>query len=240
MMIYHEKLKNVPLFYGVNQEQIDAVLHELDAQIVHYSDGTTVHHIGDLISAIGIVLEGEIQMTSEDFWGNKSLVMAFNPGDFYGDAHSITREPVFFNLVAHKDTVLLMIDPNEILFPGRYASPGRYIIQQNMVRIIEKKKIGYMHSVDCLMKRSIREKLLAFLSEQARRSGSSAFYINYNRHQLADHLAMDASAMSRELSRMRDDGLLDFSRNFFDLHYLGGADSSVNVAEKTAEQAVSR
>ncbi len=208
-------LKNAELFRGISADRIDGLLSELRARKRLYQAGATVHSIGDCLDSIGLVLRGEVQMVSEDFWGNKGIVMSFYPGEFYGEAHSITHEPMFFDIVAREDTAILLIDPMLVLAPGPEAAEERRQLQQNMISIIAQKKISYMHEIDYLMRRSIREKLLAFLSEQARQMGTSSFYIPYNRQQLSEHLAVDRSALSRELSKMQAEGILQVKRNYF-------------------------
>lgn len=213
-------LKNTDLFHGIGDGLDEAFLQALSAERRDYREGETVHRVGDYLSRIGLVLSGELQMTSVDFWGNRSIVMEFYPGEFYGESHSLTKEPMFFDIIACRPTALITLDPEKILVPGADVSPARLQLQENMIGIIARKKIAYMHEIDYLMKRTTREKLITFLSEQARRSGSSAFYIPYNRQQLAEHLAVDRCALSRELSHMKDDGLLEYKRNFFDLRYV--------------------
>ena len=70
-------------------------------------------------------------------------------------------------------------------------------------------KLGHMS------KRTTKEKLLSYLSEQAKKHKSAAFDVPFNRQQLADFLSVDRSAMSNELCKLRDEGLLSFSRNHF-------------------------
>ena len=72
-------------------------------------------------------------------------------------------------------------------------------------------KLGHMSQ------RTTREKLISYLSEQAKQNNSSKFEIPFNRQQLADFLSVDRSAMSNELGKMRDEGLLMFERNRFEL-----------------------
>jgi CRP-like cAMP-binding protein len=71
--------------------------------------------------------------------------------------------------------------------------------------------------IEIMTKRSTREKLLAYLAAEAQKAGSGSFTIPYNREELADYLSVDRSAMSAELGRMRDDGLIRFQKNNFTL-----------------------
>lgn len=66
--------------------------------------------------------------------------------------------------------------------------------------------------------KSIRGRLLSYLSYQATRQGSLQFTIPFNRQQLADYLSVDRSAMSNELSKMQKEGMLTVNRNYFVLN----------------------
>lgn len=88
---------------------------------------------------------------------------------------------------------------------------------QNLLRLTAEKNVGLARKVGHMARRTTRDKLLSYLSAEARRSGGSVFTIPFNRQQLADYLAVDRSAMCSELSRLRDEGLLDFHRSEFTL-----------------------
>lgn len=74
-----------------------------------------------------------------------------------------------------------------------------------------------MQKLDHMSKRSTREKLISYLSEEAGKQNRGTFEIPFNRQQLADYLSVDRSAMSNELCKMRDEGLLIFQKNRFTL-----------------------
>ena len=90
-------------------------------------------------------------------------------------------------------------------------------VVQNLFFAISEKNRQLVQKLGHMSKRTTRDKLISYLSEQAKRSGSSTFSIPFNRQQLADFLCVDRSAMSNELCKMRDDGLLTFDRNTFSL-----------------------
>ena len=64
-----------------------------------------------------------------------------------------------------------------------------------------------------MSKRTTREKLIAYLSEESKKQKSNNFSIPFNRQQLADFLSVDRSAMSNELCKMRDEGMIKFNKN---------------------------
>ena len=86
-----------------------------------------------------------------------------------------------------------------------------------MLGLIASKNLMLTNKISHLVKRTTREKLLSYFSEQAERAGSSSFTIPYNRQELADYLSVDRSAMSTELGKLRDEGLLEFRKNEFTL-----------------------
>lgn len=96
------------------------------------------------------------------------------------------------------------------MFGEAYVAPESGALPHDVVAVEDSAIIS-------MSKRSTREKLLSYLSEEAKREGCASFTIPFNRQQLADFLSVDRSAMSNELGKMRDDGLLRFEKNRFEL-----------------------
>ena len=88
---------------------------------------------------------------------------------------------------------------------------------RNLLSSMAQKNFFLNEKLSHVTQRTIRQKLLAYLSSEAARLGSRSFSIPYDRQQLADYLAVDRSALSAELSRLRRDGLLRCHKNNFTL-----------------------
>ena len=86
---------------------------------------------------------------------------------------------------------------------------------ENLLRVLAQKNLFLTTKMAHLSKRTIREKVISYLSEESSRQGSLEFSIPFNRQQLADYLAAERSALSRELSRMQEEGLIAFHKNRF-------------------------
>jgi CRP-like cAMP-binding protein len=86
-----------------------------------------------------------------------------------------------------------------------------------MIQELAGKNAGLINKIQHVTRRTTREKLVSYLSEQARAAGGSVFEIPFNREELAEFLAVDRSAMSSELGRMKAAGLLTFKKNRFTL-----------------------
>ena len=118
-------------------------------------------------------------------------------------------------MVALADTRVLFLNVQKMLHTCSSACPFHTLLIQNLMSVIARKALELTRKIEHLSKRTTREKLLSYLSAQAQEAGSSQFTIPFSRQQLADYLTVDRSAMSHELCKMRDEGILSFYKNQF-------------------------
>ena len=207
--------KSGPLFAGISEEGVDQVLACLSARPRHFDKQAMLLRAGDA-PAMGVVLAGSVHILQEDFWGNRSLLGRAGPGDLFAEAFAcagVLRLPV--SVEACEPTDVLLLDAGRLSAVCPAACPHHVQMIRNLLRLMAEKNVGLARKVEHMARRTTRDKLLSYLSAEARRSGGSAFSIPFNRQQLADYLAVDRSAMCSELSRLRDEGLLDFHRSAF-------------------------
>ena len=95
------------------------------------------------------------------------------------------------------------------LLQGKLACNIVSILADNNTKLIEKTEI--------LCKKTLKGKILAYLEQEAINQGSRKVVVPFNRTDMANYLDADRSALTRELSRMRDEGLIDFEKNVFEL-----------------------
>ncbi len=207
--------KSGPLFAGISEEGVDQVLACLSARPRHFDKQAMLLRAGDA-PVMGVVLAGSVHILQEDFWGNRSLLGRAGPGDLFAEAFAcagVLRLPV--SVEACEPTDVLLLDAGRLSAVCPAACPHHVQMIRNLLRLMAEKNVGLARKVEHMARRTTRDKLLSSLSAEARRSGGSAFSIPFNRQQLADYLAVDRSAMCSELSRLRDEGLLDFHRSAF-------------------------
>jgi CRP-like cAMP-binding protein len=125
--------------------------------------------------------------------------------------------PLLNDVVAIEDSAVIFFDVKRILTTCSSACHFHSLVVQNMFFAISEKNRKLVQKLGHMSKRTTRDKLISYLSEEAKRQHSSSFTIPFNRQQLADFLSVDRSAMSNELCRMRDEGLLNFEKNRFEL-----------------------
>ncbi|HHW25365.1 MAG TPA: Crp/Fnr family transcriptional regulator [Clostridiales bacterium] len=214
---YLKLLDKGSLFAGITESEISALLSCLSAKEQRYQKDEFIYRAGDVISTVAIVLEGIVYIINEDFWGNRSILTEIEEGHMFGETYACIGKPLEVYAVAGRDTVILTADIGKILNFCSNACTYHNRLVRNFINILANRNRELTLKLEHMSQRTTREKLLSYLSEQSRRAGSPSFEIPFNRQQLADYLAVDRSAMSAELSRMRDEGIIEFERNKFRL-----------------------
>lgn len=213
-------LEKCPLFDGVQPHEYDAMLKCLSATERSFGREDFVIQAGEEARYVGIVLLGGVHVVQEDYWGNRTILTDVEEGGLFAEAFCCAGAVMPVSVVAYKASRILLIDYGKIIS----ACPGSCMFHERMVRnmlaVLARKNMMLTGKMEHLSRRTIREKLLSYFSSLAVGSGTSRFEIPFDRQQLADYLSIDRSALSRELSKMRDEGLLDYSKNSFRL--LGG------------------
>lgn len=213
---YFSLLKETELFRGITEAELQSVLDCLSAVTRSYQKGEYVFRRGECITSVAMVLEGRIHIQKEDFWGNLSILSEISEGELFGEVYAcLGNEAILNNAVAVKDSAVLFLDVNRILTACPSACPFHGRLVQNLLSVMAVKNKILARKLWHMSQRTTREKLLSYLSEQSLRAGSPSFHIPFNRQQLADYLSVDRSAMSNELCKMRDEGILSFEKNYF-------------------------
>ena len=218
MKKYIPVLKRTRLFAGVGDDEIASMLSCLGARLKLYKKGEYVLRQGEHLSDITVLIKGNLHIQKEDYWGNRSILSEITVGEMFGEAYVAYDSGAFPNdIVAIEDSTVIFFDVKRLLTTCSSACRFHTIVVQNLFFAISEKNRKLVQKLGHMSKRTTREKLISYLSEQAQKQNSAGFAIPFNRQQLADFLAVDRSAMSNELCKMRDEGLLEFEKNRFRL-----------------------
>ena len=194
------------------------MLECLQAQIRTYKKDDFILRQGDKVKYITILVKGKLHIQRDDFWGNRSIINIVEVGEMFGEAYvSPESGPILNDVVALEECAVIFFDLNRILTACPSACRFHVALIQNLFFVISEKNRKLIQKLGHMSKRSTREKLVSYLSEEANKQNSSSISIPFNRQQLADFLSVDRSAMSNELCKMRDDGLIVFKKNKFTL-----------------------
>ena len=216
----HDFIKEVnsPLFDGIDPNDRGAMLGCTGYHIGTFKKSETVAFEEENIRHIGILLSGTVDMVKEDFWGNKTMLLRVHKDDLFGETFACgTDNQAVVSFVVSEDAKILFIPFSHVLHTCTMACAFHQRLTENMVRIIAGKNRDLIRKVEVVSKRSIREKILAYLSIQAQNQESQYLQIPLGRVELAEYLCVDRSALTRELSKMKEEGLIDYDRNCFRL-----------------------
>lgn len=214
----HIFLSQTALFRGVSPAEVLAMLACLQAEQRRYPRGSTIYHAGNSVRALGLVLSGSVSIENDDVWGNKSVLDRLGPGQVFAETYAcLPGEPLMISAVAAEETEVLFLDVGRALRAGPDACCFHSRLTENLLFISAQKNLNLSRRIFHTSAKSIRGRLLSYLSFQAARQGSCDFVIPFNRQQLADYLSVDRSALSNELSKMQRDGLLRVDRSHFTL-----------------------
>ena len=212
---YLPLLQSTSLFAGLEAEALRVLLGEVGAVLRTYSRGETLVLAGQTNRRVGVVLSGTIEAYRPAPGGARIPITHMGPGGVFGDVlgGSSLDSPV--TVVASAPCEVLLFPYEKLLQPD--GSAARQRLLQNLVRTISDKYFLLSRRVDLLVMKTLRAKVCAYLLSEAEQQGSMTFTIPFSRIQLADYLNCDRSALSRELSLMQRDGLLDTYRSSFKL-----------------------
>ena len=221
-MKIHAALKQCSLFLGIDEFQLPSLLECLNVLTRKYNKDDFVFLAGDKAIAVGVVLSGGVRILQEDFWGNRTILAHVPPGGLFGEAFSCADQIALPVSVAASETSEVMtFDYQRIVTTCSTACCFHTKLIMNMMRILAEKNIQLTRKLEHLSKRTTREKLLSFLSAQAVLTKRTKVEIPFNKTELAEYLCVDRSALSRELSAMRDEGLIQYDKKSFELFQMG-------------------
>ncbi len=211
-------MKKSVLFNDIDQNNLDAMISCLGGIIKTYKKDAYIFMAGDTVDYVGIILSGKVQIIKEDFGGNRNIITELSEGELFGEAFACEGiDTCTYTVQAVTDCEIMMIKFKKLVTTCSNACAFHSMLISNMLKIIAQKNIELNNKMEIISQRTTKEKLMTYLLTQAEKAKSRRFDIPFSRNELADYLCVERSAMSRELSRMREEGILKFDKNKFEL-----------------------
>ncbi len=207
---------NSPLFEGIRPEDFKAMMSCIGYTIVTFKKGEIIAFEEESIKKIGIILSGSVDMIKEDYWGNRTMLVRMREDELFGETFACGNDDIsVVSFIVSEDAKVLFMPFDRVMHTCTTVCTFHHRLIENMVHIIANKNRDLMRKVEVTSKKSLREKILAYLSIQAQVNESEEFEIPRGRVEWAEYLCADRSALTRELANMKADGLIDYDKNHF-------------------------
>ena len=208
-----------PLFRGLPPDSADQLSAAGFLRRKTFSRHEVIFRAGSWVQEIGVVVKGSVHIENLDLWGTKSILSSVGAGQAFAETYAFCGDALMVDAVAAEDCEVLFLHTGA-LTDSRVPAGVRSTLLHNLLAVSMRKNLSLSQRIFCTTPKTVRGRLLTYFSAQAARAGSPEFEIPFNRQQMADYLNLDRSALSKELGKMRDEGLLEFEKNHFILKQL--------------------
>lgn len=220
-------LGQTELFKNIEKNELLRMLTCLNSRIVTYRQKELVSLEKDSFSDIGIILDGEVAVIKESFAGDRIFMSKLKAGDIFGEITVFSNGERLATIEPMVDTTILFLPSSRIIGICPNVCIGHTMLIRNMLEIISKKAVALNRKVEILSLKSVRAKISSYLLEQYQKYGKLTFIIPLKRHELAEFLNIPRPSLSRELKKMKEEGLIDFYMNAFQIMDLEGLKNSL-------------
>jgi CRP-like cAMP-binding protein len=222
---FFENLLDCPLFNGIEQSDLHSMIKCLDGKTVSITKGSPVFMEGAPARFVGVVLSGTVQVVREDYYGSRSVLTIVQPGELFAEAFSFAGlEAMPVSVIAVKDSNVLLLDCKRVLTSCSNSCHFHSLLLKNLLQEMAQKNLALSQKIRYMSQKTTKEKLMAYLLDQAKQHGSSEFTIPFDRQALADYLGVERSAMSAEISKLKNSGRIDTKGAWFCLKALENTD----------------
>ena len=218
MMDFSAELHGISLFEGIEPQDIPELLGCLQTKCLMYKKDEIIIEEGSDVQSFGIVLSGHGRVIKWDESDRVVIITMLQKGSVFGvmvAASSDHRIPVTVQALETMQALIIPFD--RIIARCTKNCRSHEILLRNYIHAVAEKGLELHERVDCLLRPSARGKVLVYLERLVREQGSRVVSVPFNRNAMAQYLNIERSALSRELSNMKRDGLLDYYKNSFKL-----------------------
>lgn len=211
-----EEIKAHPLFKGIDEKDLIPTLQSLGCFVKEFKKDEFIIFSDETIRNLGVILEGCVQMVKEDEKGNDIILVRMGVNELFGETFacgSITDPRVRFR--ASTDCKVLFLHFYKVISLCDDRCDFRYQVLENLIKLFCDKNVKLLRKIESVSQRTLREKILKYLTLMGENQESSYVEIPLGRGEMADYLCADRSALTRELNRMRNEGIIDFEKNIF-------------------------
>ena len=178
----------------------------------------TILRGGTKTSCMGMVLSGSVTIESNDMWGNRTILSHVDKGEVFAETYAmVPEEALLVDAVANQDCSILLLHIGSLGSGSHDSSLWRLKLMSNMLTVSMRKNLMLSGRSFHTSPKTIRGRVMAYLSSISLQARSDEFDIPFDRQQLADYLNVERTALSKELGRMKKEELITVRKNHFKL-----------------------
>lgn len=211
---YYNEITKCHLFSDMSCIQVTRALELLHHKFSKYAKNQYLHRSDENFDCFGLVLYGRVKVMIDDIEGNSAIMSEVTAGNTFGESLCfMKRNDSNVYILASEDCGVVWLSPSE-LFQDR-KSELKSEIERRFVEMLASRTLVMNDRIQILSKLTLREKIITFLTFSKRDAGCNELDIPLSREEMSLYFGTNRSALSRELSHLRSEGLIDYKRNHF-------------------------
>ena len=211
-------LQKSAIFKGMTEAEILSALKAMPATEKEYKRDAVILSAGTVPQSMGLVTHGSVTIETNDIWGNRTILSHVGAGGFFAETYALLdNEVMLVDVIANESCRILFFRIGSLAELNTYNQTWVNKLIFNMLQISAHKNLTLSLRSFHTAPKSVRGRIMAYLNSVSLQKHSSEFNIPFDRQQMADYLNLDRTALSKELGKMRGDGIIDFRKNRFRL-----------------------
>lgn len=196
------------LFDNISVKNQEKILKILEAHTYEFKENSQILPIIKEQNMLAFITKGYIQIRRIDQNGGRTIIEEINEQEIFGSYISSLKNNEY-EVITKEDTELIVLDYERITKETECDKEYFMEFLKNLLQILMEKMKEKNNRIDILTKKTIRNRLLEYFHIESKKFGSKYVYLPFNFTDLADYLGVDRSAMSRELSHLKEEGLIE-------------------------------
>ena len=205
-------LHKCPLFNGLGKAALKGYLENAQVIIKTFKKHDFIALSGDSMEGLGIILEGSAVLTRENVMGQRVIIANLEQSAMFGEALLFSKSPLWPATIKAEKAAKIMFIPLETFIqtlPACHQCQTK--ILSNLLQDLSEKALLLTKKVHYLTLKGMREKIFAYLNDIYTMQHTETVVLPHNREQMAEVLNVSRTALSRELGRLRDEGIIDIA-----------------------------
>ncbi len=214
----YEALQNNRLFLDMNALEINTALYVLNARYQTFEKGEIILHAGGQTDCVCLVISGSVTIENNDMWGNRTILNIVDSDDFFAETYAILKNEIMMvDAVANEQCAIMFLRIGGLFGSGFEGQPWSNKLVRNLLMISANKNLILSGRSFHISPKTARGRIMAYLNSVSLKKHSKVFDIPFDRQQMADYLNLERTALSKELSRMKQEKIIDFKKNHFEI-----------------------